>query len=130
MPILKRRKSYSAVIGGVRVGCEVPVVVQSMTNTDTADIPGTIDQVAALARAGSELVRVTVNNETPRRAVPHIVEGLERVGVRVPDHRRLSLQRPPAAEEVSRLRARRWPSTASIPAMFRSARKTTTTSAS
>jgi len=68
----------------MRVGGEVPVVVQSMTNTDTADVPGTIKQVAALARAGSELVRVTVNNEAAAAAVPHIVEGLEKQGVRVP----------------------------------------------
>jgi len=68
----------------VRVGGEAPVVVQSMTNTDTADVPGTIKQVAALARAGSELVRVTVNNEAAAAAVPHIVEGLEKQGVGVP----------------------------------------------
>jgi (E)-4-hydroxy-3-methylbut-2-enyl-diphosphate synthase len=55
-----------------------------MTNTDTADIPGTIKQVAALARAGSELVRVTVNNDAAAQAVPHIVEGLEKIGVSVP----------------------------------------------
>jgi (E)-4-hydroxy-3-methylbut-2-enyl-diphosphate synthase len=55
-----------------------------MTNTDTADVPGTIRQVAALARAGSELVRVTVNNEAAAAAVPHIVDGLEQQGVRVP----------------------------------------------
>jgi len=68
----------------VRVGGEAPVVVQSMTNTDTADVPGTIKQVAALARAGSELVRVTVNNEAAAAAVPHIVEGLEKQVLRVP----------------------------------------------
>ena len=55
-----------------------------MTNTDTADIPGTIKQVAALARAGSEIVRVTVNNDDAAKAVPHIVEGLEKLGVHVP----------------------------------------------
>ena len=84
MPILKRRKSYSAVIGGVRVGGDAPVMVQSMTNTDTADVPGTVRQVADLARAGSELVRVTVNNDAAAAAVPKIVDQLERVGVRVP----------------------------------------------
>ncbi len=71
-------------IGQVRVGWEVPVVVQSMTNTDTADIPGTIEQVAALALAGSEIVRVTVNNEDAAAAVPHIVEGLDKRGLNVP----------------------------------------------
>ncbi len=71
-------------VGGVKVGGDAPVVVQSMTNTDTADVEGTIAQVAALARAGSELVRVTVNNDAAAAAVPHIVEGLERQDVRVP----------------------------------------------
>ncbi|MBV9608241.1 MAG: flavodoxin-dependent (E)-4-hydroxy-3-methylbut-2-enyl-diphosphate synthase [Acidobacteria bacterium] len=84
MAILKRRKSYCAVIGGVRVGGDAPVVVQSMTNTDTADIPATVRQVADLARAGSELVRVTVNNDAAAAAVPHIVDQLDRKGVRVP----------------------------------------------
>jgi (E)-4-hydroxy-3-methylbut-2-enyl-diphosphate synthase len=59
-------------------------MVQSMTNTDTADIPGTVKQIAALARAGSEVVRVTVNNDDAARAVPHIVEGLEKQGLRTP----------------------------------------------
>jgi (E)-4-hydroxy-3-methylbut-2-enyl-diphosphate synthase len=84
MAEIKRRKTYAAVIGGVRVGSDVPVMVQSMTNTDTADIPGTIQQVAALARAGSEVVRVTVNNDAAAKAIPHIVEGLDKQGVRVP----------------------------------------------
>lgn len=66
------------------VGGNAPVVVQSMTNTDTADVPGTIAQVAALARAGSELVRVTVNNDQAARSLPEIVEGLDRQGIRVP----------------------------------------------
>jgi (E)-4-hydroxy-3-methylbut-2-enyl-diphosphate synthase len=59
-------------------------MVQSMTNTDTADIPGTVRQVAALARAGSEVVRVTVNNDEAAKAIPYIVEGLEKQGLRVP----------------------------------------------
>jgi (E)-4-hydroxy-3-methylbut-2-enyl-diphosphate synthase len=84
MATTQRRKSYTCNVGAVRVGGDAPVVVQSMTNTDTADIPGTIKQVAALSRAGSELVRVTVNNEAAAAAVPHIVEGLEKQGVRVP----------------------------------------------
>src|SRR6185437_7334920 len=84
MADIQRRKTPTVSIGQVRVGWEVPVVVQSMTNTDTADVPGTIEQVAALALAGSELVRVTVNNEDAAAAVPFIVEGLEKRGIRVP----------------------------------------------
>src|SRR6202167_3988365 len=84
MPEIQRRKTGTVKIGQVRVGWEVPVVVQSMTNTDTADIAGTIEQVAALALAGSELGRVTVNNEDAAAAVPHIVDGLEKRGLRVP----------------------------------------------
>jgi (E)-4-hydroxy-3-methylbut-2-enyl-diphosphate synthase len=84
MATTQRRKTYSCTIGGVAVGGNAPVVVQSMTNTDTADIPGTIKQVAALARAGSELVRVTVNNEAAAAAVPRIADGLEKQDVHVP----------------------------------------------
>src|SRR5207248_5265457 len=84
MSEIQRRKTPTVHIGQVRVGSDAPVVVQSMTNTDTADVAGTIQQVAALARAGSELVRVTVNNEAAAKAVPHIVEGLHKQNVRVP----------------------------------------------
>src|SRR5437764_3641274 len=84
MAIITRRKTPTVNIGGVLVGGDHPVVVQSMTNTDTADVTGTIKQVAALSRAGSELVRVTVNNDAAAEAVPHIVEGLDRIGVQVP----------------------------------------------
>ena len=84
MATIQRRKSAAASIGGVLVGGGVPVVVQSMTNTDTADVPGTIQQVAQLARAGSELVRVTVNNDAAAKAVPAIVEGLAKQNVYVP----------------------------------------------
>src|ERR1700728_2983484 len=84
MAEILRRKTPTVKIGNVRVGWEVPVVVQSMTNTDTADIPGTIEQVAALALAGSEIVRVTVNNEDAAAAVPYIVEGLDKRGIHVP----------------------------------------------
>ncbi|HEY2860742.1 MAG TPA: flavodoxin-dependent (E)-4-hydroxy-3-methylbut-2-enyl-diphosphate synthase [Terracidiphilus sp.] len=84
MPEIQRRKTPTVRIGQVKVGWEVPVVVQSMTNTDTADIQGTIEQVAALAIAGSEIVRVTVNNEDAAAAVPHIVEGLDKRGITVP----------------------------------------------
>ncbi len=84
MATIQRRKTVTAVVGGVRVGSDAPVVVQSMTNTDTADVPSTVQQVAALARAGSELVRVTVNNDEAAAAVPRIVEELDKQGVRVP----------------------------------------------
>src|SRR5947209_2908816 len=84
MSQIQRRTTPAVHIGQVRLGSDAPVVVQSMTNTDTADIAGTIKQVAALARAGSELVRVTVNNDAAAQAVPHIVEGLEKIGVPVP----------------------------------------------
>jgi len=79
-----RRRTVTATIGGVPVGAGHPIVVQSMTNTDTADAAATIGQVAALARAGSELVRVTVNTEEAAAAVPAIAEGLDRIGVSVP----------------------------------------------
>src|ERR1700723_4303165 len=84
MAMIQRRKTVTTVVGDVRVGSDAPVVVQSMTNTDTADIAGTVQQVAALARAGSELVRVTVNNDEAAAAVPYIVEQLDKQGVRVP----------------------------------------------
>src|SRR5262244_962832 len=84
MAQIQRRKSVTATIGGVRVGGDAPVVVQSMSNTDTADVSGTIEQVAQLARAGSELVRVTVNNDAAAQAVPAIVEGLEKQNIHVP----------------------------------------------
>jgi (E)-4-hydroxy-3-methylbut-2-enyl-diphosphate synthase len=71
-------------VGGVPVGSAHPIVVQSMTNTDTADVPSTVQQAAALARAGSELVRVTVNNVAAAAAVPEIVKGLDRIGIAVP----------------------------------------------
>jgi (E)-4-hydroxy-3-methylbut-2-enyl-diphosphate synthase len=84
MPPLHRRATVTTVVGGIPVGSDHPIVVQSMTNTDTADIPGTVAQVAALAKAGSELVRVTVNNEDAAAAVPHIVDELHRLGIPVP----------------------------------------------
>jgi (E)-4-hydroxy-3-methylbut-2-enyl-diphosphate synthase len=84
MAHIQRRKTVTAIIGGVRVGSDAPVVVQSMTNTDTADVPSTVQQVAALARAGSELVRVTVNNEEAAAAVPAIANELEKQNIRVP----------------------------------------------
>src|SRR3954462_13281447 len=84
MATIQRRKAVTVNIGGVRVGSDAPVVVQSMTNTDTADVSSTVEQVAELARAGSELVRVTVNNEASAAAVPAIAEGLDQAGVRLP----------------------------------------------
>jgi (E)-4-hydroxy-3-methylbut-2-enyl-diphosphate synthase len=79
-----RRASVAVPVGGVTVGGNHPIVVQSMTNTDTADTGATVNQIMALARAGSELVRVTVNTEDAARAVPKIVETLDNFGVRVP----------------------------------------------
>jgi len=73
----QRRKTIQVDVGGVKVGSQRPIVVQSMTNTDTADIAGTVAQVRALHAAGSELVRVTVNNEDAARAVPEIVRQVE-----------------------------------------------------
>ncbi|MBI2683674.1 MAG: flavodoxin-dependent (E)-4-hydroxy-3-methylbut-2-enyl-diphosphate synthase [Acidobacteriales bacterium] len=84
MALHPRRETPTVMIGGVAVGSSHPVVVQSMTNTDTADAASTIKQVVSLARAGSELVRVTVNNEDAAKALPHIAEGLEKLGVHVP----------------------------------------------
>jgi (E)-4-hydroxy-3-methylbut-2-enyl-diphosphate synthase len=82
--MIARRRSGATSVGGVRVGGDAPIVVQSMTNTDTADIESTVAQVRALARAGSEIVRITVNTEEAAAAVPHIRERLDREGVRVP----------------------------------------------
>ena len=79
-----RRQTVTANVGGVLVGSGHPVVVQSMTNTDTADIPGTVSQVAALATAGSQIVRVTVNNDEAAAAVPAIVQQLADRGITVP----------------------------------------------
>ena len=84
MGLASRRSAVVADAGGVKIGGSHPIVVQSMTNTDTADVAATVAQVSALARAGSELVRVTVNTEAAAAAVPAIREALERAGVRVP----------------------------------------------
>jgi (E)-4-hydroxy-3-methylbut-2-enyl-diphosphate synthase len=84
MPLTIRRATVTVRVGGVPIGSGHPIVVQSMTNTDTADVSATVRQVAALARAGSELVRVTVNNDEAAAAVPRIVEELHRLGVAVP----------------------------------------------
>ena len=84
MPPLTRRQTVTVPVGGVPIGSGHPIAVQSMTNTDTADVAATVRQVAQLAEAGSELVRVTVNNEDAARALPGIYEGLSRLGVAVP----------------------------------------------
>ncbi len=80
----ERHKSVAVDVGGVTVGGGAPIVVQSMTNTDTADVEGTARQVAALARAGSELVRITVDRDEAAAAVPRIKERLLKTGVNVP----------------------------------------------
>jgi (E)-4-hydroxy-3-methylbut-2-enyl-diphosphate synthase len=82
--IASRRRSHLVRVAGVAVGGGAPVVVQSMTNTDTADIEGTVAQVAALARAGSELVRITVDRDEAAKAVPHIRDRLAQRGVVAP----------------------------------------------
>lgn len=79
-----RRSSIGVDVGGVMVGGGAPVVVQSMTNTDTADVDGTVAQVAALSRAGSQIVRITVDRDEAAAAVPRIRERLDRLGVNVP----------------------------------------------
>jgi len=106
-----RRRSVGVRVGDVVVGGGAPIVVQSMTNTDTADIAGTVEQVAALARAGSEIVRVTVNNAEAAAAVPVIREQLDKRGVNVPlvgdfhfNGHRLLTQHPACAEALAKLR--------------------------
>jgi len=84
MPQLQRRRAVSVKIGSVVVGPDAPIVVQSMTNTDTADAESTIQQIAALARAGSEMVRITVNTEAAAKAVPAIVDGIRAKGWTTP----------------------------------------------
>jgi (E)-4-hydroxy-3-methylbut-2-enyl-diphosphate synthase len=108
---LPRRASRAVQVGSVAIGGDAPIVVQSMTNTDTADIEGTVAQVAALARAGSEIVRVTVNTTEAAAAVPHIRDRLEALGVHVPlvgdfhfNGHRLLTQHPACAEALAKLR--------------------------
>jgi (E)-4-hydroxy-3-methylbut-2-enyl-diphosphate synthase len=84
MPDILRRRTVTTQIGNISVGSDHPIVVQSMTNTDTADAAATADQVAALARAGSELVRITVNNDAAARAVPDIYRRVADQGITVP----------------------------------------------
>ena len=84
MAQIQRKRTHKADVGGIALGGDAPIVVQSMTNTDTADVASTTAQVAALARAGSELVRVTVNNDAAAQAVPQILDRLAGQGVSVP----------------------------------------------
>ena len=84
MAIYQRRKTAEVKLGNVRIGGNQPVVIQSMTNTDTADIASTVNQIRELVQAGSELVRVTVNTEEAAAAVPRIVDELDRSGASVP----------------------------------------------
>src|SRR3978361_1515023 len=79
-----RHKTTQVMVGNVAVGGGAPIVVQSMTNTDTADIDGTVAQIAALARAGSELVRITVDRDEAAAAVPHIRDALRKRGITTP----------------------------------------------
>jgi len=84
MPAVTRRSTVTATVGGVSIGSGHPIVVQSMTNTDTANVAATVGQIADLARAGSELVRVTVNNEASAEAIPAIVDALSASNLSVP----------------------------------------------
>ena len=106
-----RRATREVLIGSVRVGGGRPVVVQSMTNTDTADVAGTVKQVAELWRAGSEIVRVTVNNAQSAAAVPRIVEKLAMMGISVPivgdfhyNGHQLLMAEPACAEALAKYR--------------------------
>ena len=93
-----RHKTITVKVGAICVGSDHPVVVQSMTNTDTADINATVRQVAQLAEAGSELVRITVNSDEAAAAVATIREQLDAQGVGSSINWRLSFQRPQTAE--------------------------------
>jgi (E)-4-hydroxy-3-methylbut-2-enyl-diphosphate synthase len=108
---IQRRRTVTVRIGDIGVGGDQPIRVQAMTNTDTADIESTVTQCAELARAGSELVRITVNNESAAAAVPHIRERLDAMAVKVPligdfhfnGHRLLS-DYPACAEALAKYR--------------------------
>ncbi len=106
-----RRHAVAVKIGRLTIGGGTPVAVQSMTSTDTADIGATVAQTAALAEAGSEIVRLTVNNEKAARAVPHIAEQLAQRGIAVPivgdfhyNGHKLLANNPACAEALSKLR--------------------------
>jgi (E)-4-hydroxy-3-methylbut-2-enyl-diphosphate synthase len=106
-----RRQSLTTTVGAVRIGSSAPVAVQSMTNTDTADIDGTVEQVRALAKAGSELVRITVNSSEAAAAVPHIRDRLAAAGITVPlvgdfhfNGHKLLTEHPACAEALAKYR--------------------------
>lgn len=108
---IQRRRTVPVRIGPVTVGGQAPIVIQSMTNTDTADIESTVQQVAELARAGSEVVRITVNHESAARAVPEIREALDAQGCNVPlvgdfhfNGHRLLTDYPACAEALAKYR--------------------------
>ncbi len=106
-----RRKSSAVKVGKITIGGHAPIVVQSMTNTDTADVESTVAQVKALARAGSELVRVTVNNDEAAAAVPRIRERLDAQGIDTPlvgdfhfNGHKLLKAHPACADALAKLR--------------------------
>src|SRR5580700_10677818 len=106
-----RRKSSAVRVGNVTIGGSAPIIVQSMTNTDTADVEGTVAQVRALARAGSEIVRVTVNNDESAAAVPRIRERLDAQGINTPlvgdfhfNGHKLLKAHPACAQALAKLR--------------------------
>ena len=108
---IQRRTTQPVTIGAVSIGGQAPIVVQSMTNTDTADVVATVRQAADLARAGSELVRITVNHESAARAVPAIREALDAQGCKVPlvgdfhfNGHRLLTDYPECAEALAKYR--------------------------
>jgi (E)-4-hydroxy-3-methylbut-2-enyl-diphosphate synthase len=108
---IQRHRTVGVRVGRIAVGGDAPIVVQSMTNTDTADIQATARQVAELARAGSELVRLTVNNEAAAAAVPHIRDALDAQGMQVPlvgdfhfNGHRLLKEHPGCAEALAKYR--------------------------
>ena len=109
--MIARKKTVGVKVGNVQIGGGAPIVIQSMTNTDTADIESSVQQIYELARAGSELVRVTVNNEASAEAVPHIREKLEARGCFVPiigdfhfNGHRLLEKYPACAESLAKYR--------------------------
>jgi len=109
--MIARKKTVGVKVGNIQIGGGAPIVIQSMTNTDTADVESTVQQIYELARAGSELVRVTVNNEASAEAVPYIREKLEAKGCSVPiigdfhfNGHRLLEKYPACAESLAKYR--------------------------
>ncbi len=112
-----RRKTHAVMVGDITVGGSAPVVVQSMTNTDTADVAATVAQVIDLAKAGSELVRITVNNEASAAAVGPIRKELDALGVKVPLVGIFTSTAIACWRNILTAPGR-WPSTVSIPATW------------